>query len=106
MAKEKTDQQVFKEFNLLGRDKKTLRDLVSSQRRINGRLYKSIEAILDALPKAPKKRKPGAKRKKGPGMVGFTLDLGKLTTAGKLNDEVPGDGVGCKSPPPPPGGGG
>jgi hypothetical protein len=97
MAKEKTDQQVFKEFDLLGPEKRTLRRLVSSQRKVNGKLYKSIEAILDALPKAPKKGKGVAKRKRGPGVVGFTLDLAKLSRADKLNEKVPGTGVGCNS---------
>ena len=83
MAKEKTDQQVFKEFGL-GPDKKSLRELVSSQRKINGRLYKSIEAILDALPKGPSK---------GP----LTLDFDALAKADKINEEVPGEGVGCNS---------
>ena len=109
MAKEKTDQQVFKEFKLLGpgADKKTLRDLVSSQRKVNGKLYKSIEAILDALPKPPPKKKKGsAKRKSGPGVVGFTLDLAKLAKADKLNEKVPGTGVGCNSGGGGPGGGG
>jgi len=83
MAKEKTDQQVFKEFGL-GADQKTLRELVSSQRKINGRLYKSIEAILDALPKG-RTRTP------------FTVDFDALAKAKEINDEVPGDGVGCNS---------
>jgi len=83
MAKEKTDQQVFKEFGL-GADQKTLRALVSSQRKINGRLYKSIEAILDALPK-------------GPTQSSLTMDFEALAKAKEINDAVPGDGVGCNS---------
>jgi hypothetical protein len=82
--KEKTDEQVFKEFSL-GPDQATLRNLVSSQRKINGRLYKSIEAILDALPKGPTK---------GP----FTVDFDALNKADKINEAVPGEGVGCTSP--------
>ena len=83
MAKEKTDQQVFKKFGL-GADQKTLRELVSSQRKINGRLYKSIEAILDALPK---------ERTRAP----FAVDFEALAEAKRINDTVPGEGVGCNS---------
>ena len=71
--KEKTDQQVFKEFEL-GSDQKALRKLVSSQRKINGRLYKSIEAILDAFPRTK---------------AGFSVDRAKLDQAEKINDKVP-----------------
>lgn len=81
--KEKSDRKVFKEFGL-GPDQKTLRALVSSQRKINGRLYKSIEAILDAFPK---------------GKAGFIVDRNALDKADKINEKVPGEGVGCTSPP-------
>ena len=88
--KDKTDTKVFKEFGL-GREQKTLRKLVSSQRKINGRLYKSIELILDAFPQP------------GKGKTGFTVNFDSLAKADKINEKVPGDGVGCVSPP---GGGG
>ncbi|HVS80687.1 MAG TPA: hypothetical protein VHE60_03045 [Pyrinomonadaceae bacterium] len=83
--KDKTDQKVFKEFGL-GRDQKTLRKLVSSQRRINGRLYRSIELILEAFPTSK---------------LGFTVDRAKLDKADKINEVVPGTGVGCVTPPDP-----
>jgi len=89
--KEKSDKQVFKEFKLRPTEK-TLRKLVSSQRRINGRLYKSIEAILDAFPQ------PGKK-----GKAGFTVNFDALAKADKINEKVPGEGVGCISPPITPG---
>jgi hypothetical protein len=100
MAKEKTDQQVFEEFKL-GPDQKTLRKLVSSQRRVNGRLYKSIEAILDAFPKPAKRPRSGAKRGSGhktaAKSAGLKVNLAKLAKADKINEKVPGEGVGCNS---------
>jgi hypothetical protein len=90
--KEKSDRKVFKEFGLTGPDQKTLRALVSSQRKINGRLYKSIEAILDAFPKPPKGKAKGKKN------AGFIVDRNALDKADKINEKVPGEGVGCSSP--------
>ena len=102
--KEMTDAQVFKKFGI-GSEEKGLRKIISGQRRVNGRLYKSIELILDAFPKPPKKAKAGAKRS-GPGKMGpknvaaLTVDLDKLAKADKINEKVPGDGPGCVGPRP------
>ena len=90
MAKEKTDEQIFRKFGLLGRENKTLRALVSSQRRVNGRLYKSIELILEALPQPPKTKS----KNRGP----LTVNFAKLKKADDFNEKVPGEGVGCKTP--------
>jgi hypothetical protein len=86
MAKEQTDDEVFADL-FLGPDQQTLRDIISAQRKINGRLYKAIELILDALPKGPSKT------------GGVTLDFKKLAKAVKFNEEVPGERIGCVSPP-------
>ena len=86
MAKEQTDDEVFADL-FLGPDQQTLRDIVSAQRKINGRLYKAIELILDALPKGPSKT------------GGVTLDFAKLAKADKFNEAVPGERIGCVSPP-------
>jgi len=88
MAKEQTDDEVFADF-FLAPEQQTLRELISAQRKINGRLYKSIELILDALPKGPSNSKTG----------GVTLDFKKLAKADKFNEAVPGERIGCVSPP-------
>jgi hypothetical protein len=85
MPKEQTDDEVFADF-FLGPEQQTLREIISAQRKINGRLYKSIEAILDALPKGPSKT------------GGVTVDFAKLARANKINEEVPGERIGCVSP--------
>jgi hypothetical protein len=66
-AKEK---QVFKELGV-GEGEVTLRKLIRGQRRINGKLYDSIELIIKHLKKISKKSTP------------------ELLEAERLNDLVP-----------------
>ena len=76
--KELTDAAVFKAFGV-GPKEKSLRAFISSQRKINGRLYKAIEAILDAFPQP------------GKGKAGFTVNFDALAKAEKINEGVPGE---------------
>ena len=75
-----TDADVFKKFGV-GPNQKSLRKFISGQRKINGRLYKAIELILDALPK-----------ESAPSSL---PDFEKLVEAGKINEVIPGDPPGC-----------
>jgi hypothetical protein len=53
--KKLTDADVFKAFGV-GPKEKSLRAFIHGQRRINGRLYKAIDLIGDALKAGPGKR--------------------------------------------------
>jgi hypothetical protein len=82
MAKKKklTDADVFKAFGV-GPKEKSLRAFISGQRRINGRLYKAIDLIGDAL----KAERAGQGRRHD-----TCVDL-----ACKINEVIPGDPPGC-----------
>jgi hypothetical protein len=81
MAKKKlTDADVFKAFGV-GPKEKSLRAFISGQRRINGRLYKAIDLIGDAL-----KAERAGRGKKHDTCV---------DQACKINEVIPGDPPGC-----------
>jgi hypothetical protein len=82
MAKKKelTDADVFKAFGV-GRDEVDLRKYIHGQRKINGKLYKAIDLIGEAL-------------KVGPGKKYDRL----IATANKINDSIPGEPPGCSYP--------
>jgi hypothetical protein len=69
--KRHTDEDVFKLLGVRTGDE-ALRKLISGQRKINGRLYKSIELILEHLKNNSKQSSP------------------ELEKADKLNEEIPG----------------
>lgn len=80
--KKKSEAQVFAEFGIgKGDADAALRKLIHGQRAINGKLYKAIELILDAL--CDKKSKTA------------TPTSRKLAKAKKLNEGVPGPSPGC-----------
>ena len=81
MAKKKlTDADVFKAFGV-GAGDVCLREFIRGQRRINGRLYKAIDLIGEAL-------------KAGPGKKYDRL----IAKANKINEGVPGEPPGCSGP--------
>ena len=81
MAKKKlTDADVFKAFGI-GEGNVSARKFIHGQRRVNGRLYKAIDLIGEAL-------------KVGPGKEYDRL----IARANKINDGVPGDPPGCSGP--------
>jgi hypothetical protein len=81
-AKHKTEARVFKEFGIgKGDGEAALRKFIHGQRAINGKLYRAIELILDALPNGKSKTS--------------IPDAGKLAKAKKENDGVPGPSPGC-----------
>ena len=75
--KELTDEDVFKKFKV-GEGDQSLRAFISGQRKINGRLYRSIELIGKALQAGPGKAHDGC-----------------VATACAINDKVPGVPPGC-----------
>jgi hypothetical protein len=75
--KELTDEDVFAAFKV-GEGDQSLRAFISGQRKINGRLYRSIELIGKALQAGPGKRHNSC-----------------VAIACEINDKVPGDPPGC-----------
>ncbi len=75
-----TDADVFKAFGV-GSKEKSLRAFISGQRRINGRLYKAIDLIGEAL----KAEKAGWGTRHDD-----CVDL-----ACEINEVIPGDPPGC-----------
>ncbi len=83
-AKHKTEAQVFAEFGIgTGDADAALRKLIHGQRAINGKLYKAIDLILDAL--CNEKSKTAMSKSKSK----------KLAKAKKFNEGVPGPSPGC-----------
>jgi hypothetical protein len=80
--KKKTEAQVFAEFGVgKGDADAAMRKFIHGQRAINGKLYRAIELILDALPTEKSKTS--------------IPDSAKLAKAKTENDGVPGPSPGC-----------
>jgi hypothetical protein len=74
-----TDEDVFEIFGV-GKGDKALRAFISGQRKINGRLYKAIDLILDGLPRSKGKMSSADDRKRS----------SCLDRAWALNEVIPG----------------
>jgi hypothetical protein len=81
MARKLTDAEVFKAFGV-GTGNVSARKFIHGQRRVNGRLYKAIYLIGEALEKGPE-----AKEYKK-----------LIAKANKINNGVPGEPPGCAGP--------
>ena len=76
--KKLSDDDVFREW-FVGPEQEVIRKFISGQRRINGRFYKTLDLIGNAL-------------KKGPGSYEYKTCIQQ---ACDLNEEIPGDPPGC-----------
>jgi hypothetical protein len=73
----KEEEAVFAAFGI-GTGEKSLRALIKGQRKINGKLYRAIDLILESLKKQSKAADPA------------------LDEAQKINEGVPGPPPGCE----------
>ena len=78
--KHKTEAQVFAALGV-GKGDVAMRKFIRGQRAINGKLYRAIDLILDALPTGKSKS--------------AIPDAAKLKKAKKENEGVPGPDPGC-----------
>ena len=74
-----TDEDVFKIFGV-GTGDKALRAFISGQRKINGRLYRAIDLILEGLPRNTGKMASADDKKRSACLV----------RAARYNEVIPG----------------